>query len=742
MSPRPTIFISAVSRELKSARQLVANTLTFLGYEPVWQDIFGTEQGDLRGMLRRQIDECKGVVQLVGYRYGAEPPTIDEQFGRVSYTQYEALYAKQRGKKVWYLVLDENFPTDTHEPESNELRELQAGYRQRLKTESSLRYSLGSSEALETSVLKLRNDLSRLRRGVKQWAAAVIVLLLVLLGAVVWIKSGQRQQNQQLNAMKEEMAKLRQGVTQYAEVQSKVRQEQPGQNAAEMQQRTYDELAKQLGVDPKLLQEKLPQFAKELKNAPNATTYERANASYVAKDYIEAERVALVAADEAQKATPPKMAEAIKALDLAGQSAEARIEHSEALQHFRAAERLTDRAGDPLEWADQQWNIAFVLDEQGQYAQSEKVYRGALEEYRRARGDEDKDVLTLRNNLAGTLDDQGEYAEAETEYRAVITQKEKVLGSEHPDTLQSRYNLANALDHQGKYAEAETEYRTVIKLEEKVLGPAHPDTLGSRNNLAVTLDHQGKYAEAETEYRTVIKLEEKVLGSEHPQTLQSCNDLAGALGDQGKYAEAETEYRAVIKLEEKVLGPEDPHTLRSRNNLANALNDQGKHAEAETEDRAVLKLRDKVLGPEHPHTLGSRNNLALALDEQGKHAEAEAEYRAVIKLEETVLGPEHPDTLGSRNNLALALDEQGKHAEAETEYRKVINLKEKVLGPEHPGTLSTCFNLALCLKAENKIDEAKELARHAAEGATKVLGANHPDTLKYEKLWHELQRKE
>ena len=55
MSPRPLIFISAVSKELRSARQLVANTLTFLGYQPVWQDIFGTETGDLREMLRKQI---------------------------------------------------------------------------------------------------------------------------------------------------------------------------------------------------------------------------------------------------------------------------------------------------------------------------------------------------------------------------------------------------------------------------------------------------------------------------------------------------------------------------------------------------------------------------------------------------------------------------------------------------------------------------------------------------------------
>src|SRR5207237_5820406 len=96
----PLIFISAVSRELRSARQLVANTLTFLGYQPVWQEIFGTEGGDLRAMLREKIDGCKGVVQLVGQCYGAEPPTPDEKYGRVSYTQYEALYARERGKKV------------------------------------------------------------------------------------------------------------------------------------------------------------------------------------------------------------------------------------------------------------------------------------------------------------------------------------------------------------------------------------------------------------------------------------------------------------------------------------------------------------------------------------------------------------------------------------------------------------------------------------------------------------------
>jgi hypothetical protein len=201
MTPRPIIFVSAVSRELKSARQLVANTLSFLGYEAAWQDIFGTEQGDLRGMLRRQIDGCKGVVQLVGRRYGAEPPAPDEHFGRVSYTQYEALYARQQGKKVWYLVMDESFPVDTQDPEPAELRELQAAYLRRLQADSQLYHPLTTREALETSVLKLRDDLTQLRRGIKQWAAAVIVLLLILVAAVVCITQKLRGINDELGLL-------------------------------------------------------------------------------------------------------------------------------------------------------------------------------------------------------------------------------------------------------------------------------------------------------------------------------------------------------------------------------------------------------------------------------------------------------------------------------------------------------------------------------------------------------------
>jgi hypothetical protein len=714
MSLRPAIFISAVSSELRSARQLVVNTLTFLGYEPDWQDIFGTEEGDLRAMLRRRIDSCKGVVQLVGACYGAEPSVIDEQFGRVSYTQYEALYAGSKGKKVWYLFLDEHFPNDPHEKEDEEKQKMQNDYRARLKVAAHLYHPLGSIEGLEASVLKLRDDLTRLRRGVRRWAAFVGMLLVLSVGLSIWLLQSQQHSDfqqqqareqlqalqQQNKAVQEKLDKLlQQGIDAYAETQNKVRQEQPGQKPDQLEQSTYIELGKQLGLDPATLKEQLQHFAQELKKAPNATTYERANAAYVAKDYNESERLALAAADEAGNATPPKNTEAIKAFELAGWAAEKRIEYEDALNRLRGAEKLTDRNRDPLEWARVQFAIAWVFY------------------------------------------DQARYREAETILRAVLKERELALGSEHPDTILTRHRLAIALDLEGKNAEAEAEYRAVLTLEEKVLGPENSDTLRTRNNLAGVLIQQGKYVDAEAEIRALIRLREKLLGAEHPDTLGARGNLAIALRRQGRYAEAEAELRAVTKLEEKVLGPEHPVTLLVRQTLGEVLNDEGNYSEAEAEDRVMIKLQEKVLGPEHHDTLQTRANLAEALANQGKYVEAEAEDRTVAKIAERVLGPEHPDTLVARGDLGKVLAKQGRFAEAEAEERAVLELEEKVLGPENPDTLSTCFDLAACLRAEGGIQEASAFAQRAADGALKVLGPEHPNTKKYEQLKEELLAK-
>jgi tetratricopeptide (TPR) repeat protein len=649
VSPRPPVFISAVTAELRSARQLVANTLMFLGYEPVWQDIFGTEGGDLREVLRKQIDECNGVVQLVGKCYGAEPPQFDEKFGRVSYTQYEALYAREQGKKVWYLFIDEHFPADPCGTEPDELRALQDAYRHRVQADTHLFHPLTSREGLEMSVLRLRDDLTRLRRGVKQWATAVAILLVLSVALGIWLLRSQRQAaraigetRQAVTAMSAEMLKLRRGIAEYPNVEAQVQQSRPGQDAAATQEQVYAELGRQLGIEPKLLREKLPQLAEQLKGAPDATSYERANAAFVARDYDEAERLALQVAGQAQKAPTPKTSEAIRAFELASLSAQRRIKYADALRHLRDAEKLTDQQRDPKEWA------------------------------------------RIQQEIGQGLVQQGKYAEAETVYRKLIEVRSAALGPENPETLRSRVGLVTALDFEGKPAAAETEVRDVIRIQEKVLGKENPDTLAARSNLGFVLNKEGKHSEAETELRGVIDTQTKVLGRDHPDTLNSRHGLAVALSFQNKLQEAEAEYRSILEVRKKRLGPEHPMILMLRNNLAHVLDRKGDYAQAESELRDVVDLGIKVLGPEHPHTLTFQDSLAATFREEHKFPEAEAEYRKVVAARTRVLGGEHPLTLESGYGLAFTLFHEQKISEAKEIVAKLRELAPQAWRPGHP----------------------------------------------------------
>ena len=248
---KPRLFISAVTAELGRTRQLVANVLSRLGYDPVWQDIFGTEPGDLRQVLRDKIDGCDGLIQLVGRGYGAEPPPVVDpvsgvtsytEFGRVSYTQFEFLYAESVGKKTWLIFADDGctrdrpveqldlphrsplapreesgehtVPDEQTVPDGairlplaeregyvyqSERRALQDAWRLRWQEHVHLRHEAASDTELELKIERMKDEFAELRKEFRDWQKSVthkqrhitrnLVAALVLLAAVaagVW----------------------------------------------------------------------------------------------------------------------------------------------------------------------------------------------------------------------------------------------------------------------------------------------------------------------------------------------------------------------------------------------------------------------------------------------------------------------------------------------------------------------------------------------------------------------------
>ena len=248
----------------------------------------------------------------------------------------------------------------------------------------------------------------------------------------------------------------------------------------------------------------------------------------------------LTTAGEAQQAIPTKTVDIIRALKLAGWSAQKLHEFVRAREHLAEAEKLTDRQRNPREWADVQYAIANVLlAEEDHPGDAEKLLRAVIEVRTQIFGPEDRETVKARRRLALSLHLQSRYPEAEAEFREVVKLDEKMLGPENPETLRSRKDLLMFL-WENKSADALIESQQILKLREKVLGPEHRETLASRDNVAKSLGDLGRFSEAIPQWRELLKVQEKVLGPDDEQTLKTIGNLGYTLAQAGEYSEGES----------------------------------------------------------------------------------------------------------------------------------------------------------------------------------------------------------
>ncbi len=162
------VFISAVTKELGTVRNLVEVGLKANDYHAVEQTDFALSYRDIVDKLRERIAGCDAVVHIAGRCYGAEPYERPEGVDRRSYTQLEYDIAKELDKPVYVFVTGQGFPADPHEPELDDLSQLQSDHCQHL-TRSGQDYSRPTTrEQLDQQVRSLQLKVERLEKELTQ----------------------------------------------------------------------------------------------------------------------------------------------------------------------------------------------------------------------------------------------------------------------------------------------------------------------------------------------------------------------------------------------------------------------------------------------------------------------------------------------------------------------------------------------------------------------------------------------
>ena len=638
---RPRLFLSAVSVELRSARQAVAATVRTLGFDPVSQDDFPTGYGELREWLREQIDSCEGLIQLVGHGYGAEPPEVDPKYGRVSYTQLEFLYAGHQGKKTWVIVIGEDchrdkpsdqldLPCEAAHPDpagyQAERKKLQQDYIARLTRENHLRHTANNDTELQNIVLRLRDELSELRRGAElRWRRLSIAVIAILFGLMILGGGGWLAYKKLFTTVQQaavvDTVKIRAHLLRTAEEthrrelaevdavtdwKQRQRQREAADTAHTVRLSRIEELATSFaeiegrGRATSVFQEMTRILTEQ--GVDEAIAYVATQRSSI----LQAVRARAAATSERNRNDLEPLLRAAALHQTKGQSAEARALYAEILaaepdwpEALHAAFWFHVYQGDLARVRTTLADVRRNYEEGHQLAQRLNARDPTNTEWQR-------DLSISHGKLGDVAVVQGKLADAAAAYGGGLAIIKK-LSSVDPTNTQWQRDLSIFYDRlgdvargQGKLEDAATAYGDGLAIRKKLLS-AQPTNTKWQHDLSVSYDQlgyvakaQGKLEEAAQAYNDGLAIRKKLLSAQPTNTewqralSVSYERLGNVAEAQGKLEDAATAYADGLAIRKKLLSVDPTNTQWQRDlsvsyeRLGNVAVAQGKLDDAAT----------------------------------------------------------------------------------------------------------------------------------------------------------------
>jgi tetratricopeptide (TPR) repeat protein len=752
---KPRIFISAVSEEFATLRdQHVDPLLRKLGYEPIAMKVFPTGDCDLRQFLRDRIDSCEGLVQLVGAGYGREPPSIDPDSDRVSYTQFEFYYARLKGKRHWVFTASDGKGVQRDKPVAEldmppagitvadihayqaERRALQAAYREKLRSEGQLRHPFDSTDKLENLLHGIKDELQELYR---QWAELRIQMREVVADtAMTRIRAGR------LLGATSVLALLVITVGLAAAPQSSCRL--PGM-ARVCTWLDLNQPAQDMGEIRLLVESLVRERAQEQGNRPGADGRSPEALRSALEDIVQTregqdalkqfqqgeEAAALRKLDRLRAAQARSVANlALTALD------RGKISVRDAVARYEELVRL-----DPEARRDR-IQLAQLLLLLGDLRRARLVAEEtlALAERRMqtnsSSAEATRDVIISQNYVGQVKAAQGDAAGTLAAYQRSLEIAE-ALALTNPSSSLAKRDVAGSLNFVGQIKAAQGDtlgalaaYQRMLEITEAL---AMADSSSAHAQRDVSLSYanvgwikavQGDSTGALTAYQRSLEIRE-VLAIADPSSAQAKRDVSVGLNDvgqikatQGDSAGALAAYQRSLEIRE-ALALTDPSNSQAKRDVALSLlsvgqirADQGDSAGALAVYQRSLEIF-QALTLANPSSAQAKLDVSLSLDQigwiketQGDSASALANYQRSLDIRD-VLARADPSSTKATHDVSVSLDNvgrikatQGDAVGALAAYQRSLEIRE-VLALADPSSAQAKRDVSLSLNYVGQI---------------------------------------
>ena len=214
-------------------------------------------------------------------------------------------------------------------------------------------------------------------------------------------------------------------------------------------------------------------------------------------------------------------------------------------------------------------DLALTLDDEDELKAALPLMRSAVAMQRELYGSEPHpDLAEAVNDLGNLLEENGDYDESERMYGESVALRRRLYGDKHPKIAQGLNNLASAMQDKGELAASEATYRQALTMERELLGNVHPEVANTLNNIAFVQYDRGDAAGALSTEREALATYRQLFSGDHPRVAAVTNTIGLWLTFAGAYPEAERDLRTALEMRRRLFKDDAPDVASSLENLA------------------------------------------------------------------------------------------------------------------------------------------------------------------------------
>ncbi|MGO9813306.1 MAG: tetratricopeptide repeat protein [Isosphaeraceae bacterium] len=243
---------------------------------------------------------------------------------------------------------------------------------------------------------------------------------------------------------------------------------------------------------------------------------------------------------------------------------------------------------------------AAQLEEQGKFAEAERVVLEALETYRAVVGPESVEVARAWHRIGRCRSARNDAGGAKEANERALMIRRKVLPGTHPDLGRSLNNLGLAEGSLGNKRRARELLEEAVRLWWSSLESSSPLTAMGLTNLGTVQFELREYAAAKQSLEQALAIRRKSLPPDHPDIAQSLGNLGVVQYGLREYAAAKQSFEQALAIRRKSLPPDHPDIATSLNNLGVVQYTLREYAAAKQSHEQALAIFRKSLPPDHP----------------------------------------------------------------------------------------------------------------------------------------------